>query len=439
MIYRRKPWLGIAAAALVATLLAAVAGSATASTTGATASRSAKKGKVVELSFWYGLGGNLGKTVEKFVSSFNSRHPGIHVNATYQGSYSGGGPEQQKILAAIAAGNAPDLAQLEVNSMPAFKGALRPITKLMMSTKDMNPSVFLPGILASTKFGKDYYGVPWNRSAPVIIYNATMLKAHGISAPPSTWQELQKDAATLTSNGVVGFEPVAQWWFEEAAVETGGARLLSPNLKQATFNTVQALVAPELRQQMIKAGIAKPHNSNDPFGDTIADFGNGRTAMADMTNSSLAAINAAVAGKFEWGVAPYPKVPGTNYALPPGGANIAMFKSMPDSKVQAAWTFMRWLDSTAQTANWSMDTGYAPVKEAAVNLPLYKHFLSIHPQFAVPLKEIPYTISPPPTPQIYGILEYIQQAQTDAWFTGKSIADTFNTAASETDQLLSQG
>lgn len=439
MNHARTIRLGTAAAALAVVLLAVVtAGSATASTSAATPATSTK-GKVVELSFWYGLGGNLGKTVQKFVNAFNSRHSGIHVTATYQGSYSGGGPMQQKILAAIAAGNTPDLAQLEVNSFPAFKAALRPITNLMMSSKDMKPSDFTPGILAGTQLGGQYYGVPWNRSAPVIIYNETMFKAHGIAGPPTTWQQLQQDAATLTSGSIVGFEPIAQWWFEQAAVEAGGGTLLSPSLKQAEFATPQALTVPELRQEMIKSGTAKPHNSSDVFGDTIADFGNQRTAMADMTNSSLAAIDAAVAGKFEWGVATWPKVTGRAYALPPGGANIAMFKSMPDSKVHAAWTFMSWMDSAAQAANWSEDTGYAPVKKAAVSLPRYKHFLTVHPQFAVPIQEIRYTISPPATPQIYGILEYIQQAQTQSWFTGTPIADTFNTAANEVNQLLSQG
>src|SRR6185312_3274306 len=121
-----------------------------------------------------------------------------------------------------------------------------------------------------------------------------------------------------------------------------------------------------------KDGTAKPHNSKDPFGDTIADFGSQKTAMADMTNSSLSAIDKAVGGKFEWGVATWPKVSGTNYALPPGGANISMFKAMPDSKVQAAWTFMQWMDSTEQTVKWSEQTGYAPVKKAALDDAGYK-------------------------------------------------------------------
>jgi len=405
-------------------------------TSSAAAGSTAASGKVVKLSFWYGLGGNLGKTVVSFVDAFNQSHPNIQVNATFQGSYSGGGPEQQKLLAAVAAGNPPDLAQMEVNSGPSFVQSLRPITDLMNSSADSKPSDFLPGVLAATQVNGQYYGLPWNRSAPVIIYNKTMFDAHGISSPPATWQDLAADAKKLTTAGVVGFEPVAQWWFTEAGVMSGGAQMLSDDLKSAKFATPQALVVPNIRQQMIKDGTAKPHNSKDPFGDTIADFGNQKTAMADMTNSSLSAIDAAVNGKFQWGVATWPKVSGTKYALPPGGANIAMFKAMPDSKVQAAWTFMQWMDSTAETVKWSEQTGYAPVKKAALDDADYKSFLSAHPQFSVPLQELQYTVSPPASPQYYGVLEYVQEAQTKAWFSGVSIGDTLAAAAKQTNQLL---
>src|SRR6056297_1851224 len=84
--------------------------------TGNSGNTSQTSGGKVNISFWYGLGGSLSKDVQKMVKQFNTSHPNIHVTATYQGSYSGGGPEQQKLLAAIKAGDPPDLAQVEVHS-----------------------------------------------------------------------------------------------------------------------------------------------------------------------------------------------------------------------------------------------------------------------------------------------------------------------------------
>lgn len=419
-----------AAAGLLATV--AGAGSLT-SASGASAAP-----RVVQLSFWYGLGGTLGKTVQNFVAAFNNSHPGIHVTASYEGSYSGGGEEQQKLLAAIAAGDPPNLAQTEVNSAPAFASALRPLTKLMESSKDMKPSDFVPGILADTEYEGEYYGVPWNRSAPVVIYNVTMFKDHGISGPPKTWEQLEADAKILTTKGVVGYEPIAQWWFTEAAIMSGGGRLMNSSLTKATFATPDALIVPEIRQAMLKDGTAKSWDtaSND-FADTISDFGNEKTAMADMTNSSLAEINTAVDGKFAWGVAPWPEVSGRGgYALPPGGANIAMFDSTTTAEVPAAWTFMEWMDSAVESAKFSEATGYMAVKKASLNVPQYKQFLKSNPQFGVPYEEVPHLMSTPASPHIYGVLEYLQQAQSAAYFTGTPMTKALSTAADQSDGVL---
>lgn len=418
------------------------AGGGSTAATGSASPSSASGGKVVNLSLWYGLGGTLGANVQSFITAFNASHPNIHVTGTYQGSYSGGGPEQQKLLAAIAAGDPPDMAQLEVNSMPAFKSALRPITDLMNSSTDTKPSDFLPGVLTSTKFGNDYYAVPWNRSVPVIIYNATMLKAHGINTAPATWEDLQKDAAAVSSGSgatkVTGFAPIAQWWFWEAETTSGGGQILSDDLKTAQFTTDQALYVPKLVQQMMKDGSAKAINSNDEFGDTIAAFAKGQIAIFDDTNSNLSSVGKAVAGKFDWEVAPYPHAQGHPGAIPPGGADVAMFKAMPQSKVAAAWTFMQWLDETAQTVKWSESTGYVPVKQSALEDSGYKAFLTSHPQFAVPVSALKDEIAPPATSNYYGILEYAQDAMTKAWFSGSSIVDTLKAAAKQTDQLLSE-
>ena len=404
----------------------------------ANASTASAAPHVVQLTFWYGLGGTLGTTIQQFVTNFNRTHPSVHVTASYEGSYSGGGQEQQKLLAAIAAGDPPNLAQTEVNSFPAFASAIRPVTKLMQSSKDTKPSDFIPGILADTQYDGEYYGVPWNRSAPVIIYNETMFKAHGISGPPKTWEQLASDAKTMTTKGVVGFEPIGAWWFLENAIMAGGARLMNSRLTKATFDTPAGLKAEEIRQGMLKDGTAKSWNtaSND-FADTISDFGNGKTAMADMTNSSLSEIDSAVAGKFTWGVAPWPRVAGAKgYALAPGGANIAMFDSTTAAEVPAAWTFMQWMDSPVESAKFSEATGYMAVNKASLKVAQYKQFLKAHPQFAVPYTELPYMISTPASPHIYGVLEYLQEAQSAEYYEGVPIAKALATAQKESNGIL---
>lgn len=395
---------------------------------------------VVKLSFWYGLGGTLGKDVQSFVHAFDVSHPDIQVTASYGGSYSGGGPEQQKILASLAAGNPPDLAQLEVHSLPVFAGPgdLRPVTKLM--TGASASSTFLPGILKSTMYHGQYYGVPWNRSVPVLYYNKTLLTKAGIAAPPTTWTQLAQDAKMITSGSgkskVYGFDPIANWWWWEPAVESGGGTILSKDLKKATFDSPSALAILKIQQKLVKEGDAKVATGSDNIGETATAFNDGRVAMMVNTVANLASTEKGVGTKFKWGIAIYPHMPGHSTRTPPGGANIVMFKHMPSADVSAAWTFIEWMTKPTETAKWSEVTGYVPVKTAALSSPSFVKFEAAHPQEKVAVDAVKNTFTPPPSPHYLGVLTYVNDAMTSAFESGAPISKTIAHAASQSDKLL---
>lgn len=46
-----------------------------------------------------------------------------------------------------------------------------------------------------------------------------------------------------------------------------------------------------------------------------------------------------------------------------------------DDENLAAFTFLNWVMETENTAEWSMRSGYLPVRESARELPVYKEFL----------------------------------------------------------------
>src|SRR5690606_37183120 len=61
----------------------------------------------VTIEFWYGLGGNLGDNMKLLIEEFNASLDEVIVKPVAQASY----PEtEQKLQAAIAAGNAPAVA-----------------------------------------------------------------------------------------------------------------------------------------------------------------------------------------------------------------------------------------------------------------------------------------------------------------------------------------
>lgn len=430
---------GVALSTLVVLSLAGCGQSQNASGGNPSNASSGSGSQPVQVTFWYGLGGNLSSDVQQMVQEFNQSHSNIHVTATYQGSYSGGGAEQQKLLAALKAGDPPTLAQIEVHSMPVFAstGKLIDLTSFMQNSSVDAPNNFLKGMLVSTQFDGKYYGVPFNRSVPVLYYNKTLFQKAGISAPPSTWTELQADAQKLTkgsgSNKVYGFEPLVDWWPWEYSVWSGGGHILSSNLANATFNSPAATHILSMEQSMVKSGYAKVESGPQYWTLMTQDFIQGKTAMDIDSIGSAAQVKSGVKN-FEWGTALLPR--DATLAVPPGGGDIAIINGASQAQIKAAQTFIEWWTAPTQTAKWSEMTGYLPVQKSALNNSSYQDYLKANPQFKTALDELQYQHAAPASPNYLAVLQYVQQALQGIFDEGQPVGQAMKSAASQANSSL---
>jgi sn-glycerol 3-phosphate transport system substrate-binding protein len=393
----------------------------------------------VEITFWYGVGGQLVKVIEGQVDKYNRSHPGIHVTPFYAGYYGGGGPMQQKLLASIAAGSVPDVVQLEIHGTCTFasKGALLPLDDLMAKSTSARKENLLPGLLTNTSCGGKTYGMPFNRSVPILYYNRDMFVKAGIKNPPRTWTELAADAAGLTTTSpagkVYGFEPINEWWFYQAMTWSAEGEILTPDLKHAAFATEEGAAGLRIWLQLIAHGYAQVHTGPSEFLETIQDFVNAKTAMYW---GSAADMGADAAAKFDWRAAVSPGFDNHRLVVPQGGANAVIMAKVPPDHQRAAWQFIEWWTSPDQTVFWSEQTGYVPVMKAALDDPGFKAFLKANPNHAVPLDELKYSRSAPPSPKYFEVLQLIQQAQQNIISGGMPVTDTLKTAAQQVDATL---
>lgn len=396
--------------------------------------------KPVEITFWYGIGSSLSDDVQHMVKQFNAVHPSVHVTATYEGSYSGGGPEQQKLLAALKAGNPPDIAQVEVNSMGVFasSGRLMDLTSFMNQSKVDNPSKFLNGMLVSTEWNGHYYGVPLNRSVPVFYYNKTLLKQAGIQNPPKTWDQVVIDAKKLStgsgSSKVYGYGPLVDWWPWESEVWSAGSEILSKNGSKATFNTSELDRIINLQQNLVKQGYALAESGPNYWSLMTEDFIKGKIAMDIDSIGDAASVQQGVGSKFQWGTSFLPK--DKTLFVPPGGGDMAVMNGAPANHVQAAETFIEWWTAPTQTLEWSKLTGYLPVQKAAVAEPSYQAYLKKNPQFKTAIDELKYQHPAPASANLLGVLQNVQQALQGIYDEGKPVKETMDSAAQEANTLL---
>ncbi len=99
------------------------------------------------------------------------------------------GDMETKILAAVSAGNAPDVVNLNPNfaSQLASKGAWLTLDDKLSPEEQ---AVYLPKIWEATQLNGDSFGFPWYLTARVTLYNTEIFEEAGISEPPATFEEL---------------------------------------------------------------------------------------------------------------------------------------------------------------------------------------------------------------------------------------------------------
>ncbi|USG65514.1 ABC transporter substrate-binding protein [Brevibacillus ruminantium] len=385
------------------------ASSGTGGTTAQPQQQAAEAAKPVEIDFWYALGGRNGEIIEKMVKDFNESHKHIVVKPAYQGSYY---ENHSKVLAAVSAGNQPDVTMVEVGSIGAFAEA-----KVL---QDLGPYAngaeekYIPGLLGNSYWKEKLYAIPFNRSTPLLYLNRDLLKAAGLDPEgPKTWEELQQFSKALTKKEgakttTYGFSTPIDIWFYEALVFQSGGNILSEDGKSLLINEESGKAPLNFWTGMLKEGIMKapPGEKYNAWDVAKQDFINQQVAMIFTSTGDLRGLKEAA--KFDMGTAFLPA--NKSYGAPTGGANLVMLAKSSDEEKKAAWEFIEWMTDTKQTIPWSLETGYMPVTKDAVESEDMKKAYEKEPNFQVAVKQLEYA---KPRPMVPGYKELQEVIMTE--------------------------
>jgi len=361
------------------------AGLLTAATTAFAAS--AVAAEPMQLSFWYpvDLGGGLAKVVDGLVGDFNKMHPDIQVTATYTGNYD---VTLQKIQASKLAGTLPDVAVTEISSVPVLGalGAAQPLDELIASSGAKQfLDRFWPSMLLNCRYGGKVYGVPFQRSTPVMYYNKDAFAEVGLDPekPPITWDELTSVAQKLTKHEG---ERTTRWgielpleafnWFYYAITYANGGETLSADGTKVLWDQPKNVEALQFWHDLVnKYKVTPPYT---PWNDGPQEFAAGKTAMVWHSTGSQAFMRQNV--KFRWGLGRIPKH--TQFGPPSGGGNMLLYATDP-ARRKAAWTFITWMSDAPQAARWSIASGYLATNIASWDRPEMQALIKGHPEVLV--------------------------------------------------------
>lgn len=391
----------------------------------------------VELSFFYPVeaAGPLATTMTALVNDFNKAHPKIQVKPSFTGDYA---TNLTKLLTTVKGGNPPDVAILSLGDQLTMldQKALQPLNELADETDISIPfDDFYPAFLDETKQDGATYGLPFQRSACILYYNADALNAVGVTAAPATWDDVVSAGTKLMAKKQVQWGvqfPTGIWQYQGLAIEAG-QDLNASDLSHVNFNTPAAVTALQwLVDLSAKYGVS-PKGVIDGLVAPTA-FTGGKVGILYNTSGSLTSV--IQQSKFKVGTAFMPKKEA--YGSPTGGGNLYILKDIPTERKRAALTFLEWMTQPAQGARWSVASGYIPARKAIVSTDEWKAFLQKYPQANTATDELQYAV---PSLRSHASNE-VGSALLDAMqaaVSGKaSAASALSTAQKKADSILAQ-
>ena len=200
------------AAATVVLLLALVAGACGGS------DKSAAGGSA-NITFWTGFTERELGVMKDVVADFEKQHPNIHVKVV-------GGIDDDKIVASIRGGNAPDVAHSfdagAYTGAYCSNGAWIDLADYMKSD-DLTDDVFPTVPRQYSQYNGTRCALPMLADVYGLYYNKDLFAKAGLTGPPKTVSELTEDAKKLTvrnadgSLKVVGLDPFDGFYENVAA------------------------------------------------------------------------------------------------------------------------------------------------------------------------------------------------------------------------------
>ncbi len=416
-----------------------------------------------EITFWYGLGGNLGNVVQEVVNKYNSSQSTYYVNAVFQSSYD---DTINAINANLAGGTLPNVAQVfEAGSQRMIDtGKVVPVQEyferdgLTSVIDDMEPAA-----RANYEIGGTLWSAPFNSSTAMLYINRAAAAEAGVNAdePLVTFEQVAEYARSMTvrddAGNVVryGLGIYAEGWFLEQEHAVHDALMGTPNngragerMTEYTYNGEVGVMWVEWLKGLVDEGVAIYYGSAAGGSSaSAAAFANGEVAMHFASIASLRGLIAGAesAGKgVEVGVLYMPRMEGATGKTIVGGASLWMTNVGTPEQIEGSWDFIKFALTPETQAFWSINTGYYPVVQAAYDLPDMQAGLEQYPQFQVAIDQIRLAdITDANTAHVSGIFVQYRThyvAAFDQYFTGQfaSAQEALDFAVANSSEVLTE-
>ncbi|MFH9106806.1 ABC transporter substrate-binding protein [Streptomyces albus] len=317
--------------------------------------------------------------VDALVAAFHRKHPRI----TIEPRYTQFADYVKSIKLTMASDNAPDLAQYAVGmddiaargdilELAPYRDAYRWRAKLPASALDQLSGSRLTGPGRGAA-GKRLYGVPAGLSMTGIYYDKELARRAGITRPPRTLAEFERQLAAVKRAGMT---PLGV-----GALDSGGLHLWAALLNNAmppaeyrrwikgergaTIETARALAATRKLAEWSRKGYFDDSAIGTTQNDSTGQFVRGRSVFLVNGNWAAGQLAQAMGKKAGFFLMPGAR-PGARAVS--SGFSVSYAVSSRTAHPQAAGAFLDFLTS-AEAQKIVSDNGFLPTDEDAVPVP----------------------------------------------------------------------
>ncbi|PFN04725.1 ABC transporter substrate-binding protein [Bacillus cereus] len=417
-----------------------------------------KEGDKIVVPFINGVGGSLADQVDKIVEEYNKSQDKYVVKTTKAGNYD---ESYQKLQSGFAANNQEAIALLgsDVIQEYAKKKLIVPMDEYVKNDNNFKKEEYGKGFMDQATIDGKLYGIPFYGTTQVFYYNKKVLAENGFTPDDlKTWEGVEKVAKTVAKRDANGDVTYAGWmpmWGTSNlidAVRSAGGNVLSEDGTKVLINDdTWVTVWEKFRTWLNEDKIMKSHSGGtgwEYWDKTIIDLVEGRTLGYTGSSGDQGFVFKSLGkGMTEqerldtFGAAPQPAW-GNNKPAPKLESYLFILTRNVDPEVaKGAYDFMKFATSTEKTAEWSMGTGYIPVRNNVTEYGPYAEFVKKQPQALVPLEQAnKYGVAPFTDPTGGKINDALNVAKDKVEIEGvpakKALDEAAKIAQEELDKVL---
>lgn len=315
------------------------------------------KGKATgKLTVW--AMGAEGEKLPQLVKGFEKENPDVEVTVTpipWDSAH-------DKFTSAIAAGTAPDVAQVGSTWMAEFVD----LKALEPTPDEVDTSVFFSGAEKAAQVGGTTYGVPWYVETRVVFYRTDLAKKAGFTEPPTDWEGLLALAKAMQKKAGakwgLALQPggTGSWQSVLPFIWSNGGKVANDDDTKFTFEGTPNTEAVAYYQSYFTDKVA---DKSPAEGTTEQDFVSGAAPMFISGPWMMSAVEAAGGKGFadKYGVFVLPtKETSTSFL---GGANLGVFQGSKNR--DSAWKLVQYLSTPTAQVEWFGISTDLPAVESA--------------------------------------------------------------------------